>query len=139
MVPWELMESVRTDIDVELNRLVEMQKKIEDDHERKKLEIAEEHKRNKAELEDILKEIEDQHNKLLEDAVEKLIQKLPPRVVRYRNRINLKSNLKSGFSVCSIVAFSEEKFMRDFVLPYHEVMPSLYENYINATGLKFKC
>nr|GEV82066.1 hypothetical protein [Tanacetum cinerariifolium] len=78
----ELMESVRTDIDVELNRLVEMRKQIEDDHERKKLEIAEEHKRNKAELEDIRKEIEDQRNKLVEDAVKKLIQKLPPRVVR---------------------------------------------------------
>ncbi|GJR78945.1 hypothetical protein Tco_0149730 [Tanacetum coccineum] len=40
MVPGELMESVRTDIDAELNRLVEMQKQIEDDHERKKLEIT---------------------------------------------------------------------------------------------------
>ncbi|GJS44251.1 transposase, Ptta/En/Spm [Tanacetum coccineum] len=82
MVPGELMESVRTDIDAELNRLVEMRKQIEDDHERKKLEIAEEHKRNKAELEDMSKKIEDQHDKLVEDAVKKLIQKLPPRVVR---------------------------------------------------------
>ncbi|GKG17542.1 hypothetical protein Tco_0362499, partial [Tanacetum coccineum] len=55
---------------------------IEDDHERKKLGIAEEHKGNKAELEDMSKKIEDQHDKLVEDAVKKLIQKLPPRVVR---------------------------------------------------------
>nr|GEW97398.1 hypothetical protein [Tanacetum cinerariifolium] len=50
MVPRELMESMRTNIDSELNRLVEMRKQIEDDHERKKLELAEEHKRNKVEL-----------------------------------------------------------------------------------------
>ncbi|GKG03156.1 hypothetical protein Tco_0310792, partial [Tanacetum coccineum] len=78
----ELMESVKTDIDAELSRLVEMRKHIEDDHERKKLELAEEHKRKKAELEDMSKKIEDQHDKLVEDAVKKLIQKLPPRVVR---------------------------------------------------------
>nr|GEX09793.1 hypothetical protein [Tanacetum cinerariifolium] len=46
MVLGELMESMRTDIYAELNRLVEMQKQIEDDHERKNLEIAEEYKRN---------------------------------------------------------------------------------------------
>nr|GEU39924.1 hypothetical protein [Tanacetum cinerariifolium] len=69
MVPGELMESVRTTIDAELNRLVEMRKNIEDDHERKKLELAEEHKRNKAELEYMRKEIEDQRDKLVEDAV----------------------------------------------------------------------
>nr|GEV91385.1 hypothetical protein [Tanacetum cinerariifolium] len=57
MVPGELMEPVRTDIDAELNRLVEMRKQIKDDHEWKKLEIAEEHKRNKAELEDMRKKL----------------------------------------------------------------------------------
>ncbi|GJX22886.1 hypothetical protein Tco_0227331 [Tanacetum coccineum] len=78
----ELMESVKTAIDAELSRLVEMRKHIEDDHERKKLELAEEHKRKKAELEDMRKEIEDQRDRLVEDAVKKLIQKLPRRVVR---------------------------------------------------------
>ncbi|GJW93864.1 hypothetical protein Tco_0173536 [Tanacetum coccineum] len=66
MVPGELMEFVRTDIDAKLNRLVEIRKQIKDDHERKKLEIAEEHKRNKAELEDMRNEIEDQRDKLVE-------------------------------------------------------------------------
>ncbi|PWA43320.1 transposase, Ptta/En/Spm [Artemisia annua] len=49
MVPTELMESVKTAIDAEMKRLVEMRKQIGDDHERKKLELAEEHKKNKAE------------------------------------------------------------------------------------------
>ncbi|GKC62802.1 hypothetical protein Tco_1095400 [Tanacetum coccineum] len=73
MVPVKLMESVRTTIEGELNRLVEMRKNKEDDHEWKKLKLAEEHRRNKAELEYMRKEIEDQHDKLVEDAVEKLI------------------------------------------------------------------
>ncbi|GJZ66711.1 hypothetical protein Tco_0623407 [Tanacetum coccineum] len=81
---WELMESVRNAIDCELNRLVEKRKHIEDDQERKKLEIGEEHKRNKVKLEDMrnemCKEIEDQRDKLVEDVVQKLIQKLPPEV-----------------------------------------------------------
>ncbi|GJZ36213.1 hypothetical protein Tco_0582030 [Tanacetum coccineum] len=72
-VPWKLMKSVRTTKDAELNWLVEMPKHIEADHERKKLELAEEHKRNKAEPEDMRKEIEDQRDKLVEDAVEKLL------------------------------------------------------------------
>ncbi|GKC54473.1 hypothetical protein Tco_1077218 [Tanacetum coccineum] len=83
---WELMESVRNAIDCELNRLVEKRKHIEDDQERKKLEIGEEHKRNKVKLEDMrnemCKEIEDQRDKLVEDVVQKLIQKLPPEVVK---------------------------------------------------------
>ncbi|GJY36097.1 hypothetical protein Tco_0421475 [Tanacetum coccineum] len=83
--------------DVELNRLVEMQKQIEDDHERKKLEIVEEHKTNKAELEDMRKEIEDQRDKLVEDAIEKLIQKLTPRVGRTGN--SSKSEGKKGSSI----------------------------------------
>ncbi|GKC82137.1 hypothetical protein Tco_1137854, partial [Tanacetum coccineum] len=54
VVLWELMEYVKTAIDAKLSRVVKMRKHIEDDHERKKLELAEEHKRNKAELEDTL-------------------------------------------------------------------------------------
>ncbi|PWA86452.1 transposase, Ptta/En/Spm [Artemisia annua] len=45
MVPMELMESVKTAIDVEMKCLVEMRKQSEDDHERKKLELVEEHKK----------------------------------------------------------------------------------------------
>ncbi|GKE70709.1 mitochodrial transcription termination factor [Tanacetum coccineum] len=74
------------------------------------------------------------HPKLLVYSLEKRV------VSRYRVWASLlDSNLKSGFLVCSIVTLSEEKFMRDFVLSYREVVPSLYENYINATGLKIKC
>ncbi|PWA42471.1 mitochodrial transcription termination factor [Artemisia annua] len=74
------------------------------------------------------------HPKLLVYSLEKRI------VPRYRVWANLLDhNLKSGFSVSTIVALSEEKFMRDFVLPYHEVVPGLYKNYVNATGLKVKC
>ncbi|GKC81062.1 mitochodrial transcription termination factor [Tanacetum coccineum] len=74
------------------------------------------------------------HPKLLVYSLEKRV------VPRYRVWASLlDSNLKSGFSVCTIVALSEEKFMREFVLPYREVVPCLYENYINATGLKIKC
>lgn len=74
------------------------------------------------------------HPKLLVYSLEKRI------VPRYRVWASLlDNNLKSGVSVCTIVALSEEKFVKDFVLPYREVVPSLYENYINATGLKIKC
>ena len=86
MVPTDLMEYVKTAIDAQMKRLVEMRKKIEDDRERKKLELAEEHKRNKAEIEEMRnemrKEIDDQRDRLVEDAVQKLIEKLPPRVVK---------------------------------------------------------
>ena len=82
MVPTELMESVKTAIDAEMKWLVEMRKQIEDDHERRKLELAEEHKKNKAEIEEMRKEIDDQRDKLVEDAVQMLIEKLPPRFVK---------------------------------------------------------
>ncbi|GJX02555.1 mitochodrial transcription termination factor [Tanacetum coccineum] len=39
----------------------------------------------------------------------------------------------------AVVARSEEKFVKDFVLPYCEVVPCLYESYTNATGQKIKC
>nr|GEV07724.1 transcription termination factor MTEF1, chloroplastic-like isoform X1 [Tanacetum cinerariifolium] len=69
------------------------------------------------------------HPKLLVYSLEKRV------VPRYRVWASLlESDLKSGFLVCTIVALSEEKFMKDFVLPYREVVPCLYENYINATG-----
>ena len=74
------------------------------------------------------------HPKLLVYSLEKRI------VPRYRVWVSLlDNNLKSGLSVSTIVAYSQEKFTRDFVLPYREVVPSLYENYVNATGLKIKC
>ena len=58
MVPTELMESVKTAIDAEMKRLVKIWKQIDDDNERKKLELAEEHKKNKAEIEEMRKEID---------------------------------------------------------------------------------
>ncbi|GJT67438.1 hypothetical protein Tco_1018918 [Tanacetum coccineum] len=66
----------------ETKRLIEQMKNYKapeedgsDDYEQKNLELAEEHKRNMVELEDMRKEIEDQHGKLVEEAVEKHIQK----------------------------------------------------------------
>ncbi|GJX96682.1 mitochodrial transcription termination factor [Tanacetum coccineum] len=65
-----------------------------------------------------------------------LVYSLEKRVIpRYKVLASLKekSALKSKLSFCSVVALSEEKFVRDFVLPYCEVVPSLYENYTKST------
>ncbi|GJV88508.1 transcription termination factor MTERF5, chloroplastic-like protein [Tanacetum coccineum] len=71
------------------------------------------------------------HPKLLVYSLEKRV------IPRYKVLASLKEKnvLKSKLSLCSVVALSEEKFVRDFVLPYCEVVPSLCENYINSTGL----
>lgn len=45
-----------------------------------------------------------------------------------------KKLLKNNFSLCSVVAFSEVNFVKDFVAPYHEFVPHLLEAYTNATG-----
>ncbi|KVI07245.1 Mitochodrial transcription termination factor-related protein, partial [Cynara cardunculus var. scolymus] len=45
-----------------------------------------------------------------------------------------KKLLKYNFSLCSVVALSEVKFLDDFVLPYCDFVPHLYEAYPNATG-----
>ncbi|PWA58277.1 mitochodrial transcription termination factor [Artemisia annua] len=75
------------------------------------------------------------HPKLLVYSLEKRV------IPRYQVLASLKEKnvLESRSSLCSVVALSEEKFMKDFVLPYREVVPSLYENYTNATDKKIKC
>ncbi|GJT19292.1 transcription termination factor MTERF5, chloroplastic-like protein [Tanacetum coccineum] len=73
------------------------------------------------------------HPKLLVYSLEKRV------VPRYQVWVTLwvKGLLKNRwFSLCSLVALSEEKFVRDFVLPYCEVVPSLHEDYTNSTCLK---
>ncbi|KAL8199947.1 hypothetical protein R6Q57_013515 [Mikania cordata] len=45
-----------------------------------------------------------------------------------------KKLLKNNFSLCSVSALSVEKFIKDFVMPYNEFVPNLYEAYTNATG-----
>ncbi|GJT64106.1 mitochodrial transcription termination factor [Tanacetum coccineum] len=69
------------------------------------------------------------HPKLLVYSLEKRV------IPRYKVLASLKEKnvLKSKLSLCSVVALSEEKFVRDFVLPYCEVVPSLYENYTKST------
>lgn len=52
---------------------------LEDEHERKKAEREDDHERKKAELEAIQKDIDNQRDKLVEDAVQK---KLPHRIVQ---------------------------------------------------------
>nr|XP_043611982.1 uncharacterized protein LOC122583666 [Erigeron canadensis] len=73
MVPREIIESLKVGevgvVDVE-------------EQERKKAELAEDHERKKAELEAIRKDIDNQRDKLVEDAVRKIMQKLPPGVTR---------------------------------------------------------
>ncbi|GKA85093.1 mitochodrial transcription termination factor, partial [Tanacetum coccineum] len=57
-----------------------------------------------------------------------LLYSLEKRVVpRYKVLASLKEKnvLKSKLSLCSVVALSEEKFVRDFVLPYCEVVPNI--------------
>ncbi|PWA33009.1 Rho GTPase [Artemisia annua] len=78
----DLVKSVKAAIEAEKTQLVKMRKDIAEDHERKKLELANEHERNKAEQEAMRKEIDDHRDKLVEDAVRKLIEKLPPQVAR---------------------------------------------------------
>ncbi|GJR81425.1 transcription termination factor MTERF5, chloroplastic-like protein [Tanacetum coccineum] len=75
------------------------------------------------------------HPKLLVYSLEKRI------VPRYQVLASLKEKnvLKSKLSLNTAVSLSEEKFVKDFVLPYREVVPCLYESYTNATGQKVKC
>ncbi|KAI3706165.1 hypothetical protein L1987_76423 [Smallanthus sonchifolius] len=44
-----------------------------------------------------------------------------------------KKVLKNNYSLCSVVALSEENFIKDFVLPYREFVPHLFEVYTKAT------
>ncbi|KAI3507212.1 hypothetical protein L1887_22078 [Cichorium endivia] len=68
-----------------------------------------------------------------------LVYSLEKRVIP-RNKVleilKKKKILKNNFSLCSIVALSEVKFVKDFVVPYREFVPNLYEAYINGTGHK---
>ncbi|GKA85097.1 mitochodrial transcription termination factor [Tanacetum coccineum] len=66
-----------------------------------------------------------------------LVYSLGKRVIpRYKVLASLKDKnvLKSKLSFCMVVALSE-KFVRDFVLPYCEFVPSIYENYTKSTRL----
>ncbi|GJV10402.1 RNA-directed DNA polymerase, eukaryota, reverse transcriptase zinc-binding domain protein [Tanacetum coccineum] len=71
------------------------------------------------------------HPKLLVYSLEKRV------IPRYKVLASLKEKnvLKSKLSFCTVVALSEEKFVRDFVLPYCEFVPSIYENYTKSTAL----
>ncbi|GJX02556.1 transcription termination factor MTERF5, chloroplastic-like protein [Tanacetum coccineum] len=75
------------------------------------------------------------HPKVLEYSLEKRI------VPRYQVLASLKEKnvLKSKLSLYTAVGLSKEKFVKDFVLPYREVVPCLFESYTNATGQKIKC
>ena len=71
MVPRELMESLKANVEAEISQLTDMRKELKEDHERKK-----------AELEAMQKDIDNQRDKLVEDVMQKLIEKLPPVVAR---------------------------------------------------------
>ncbi|GJZ55516.1 transcription termination factor MTERF5, chloroplastic-like protein [Tanacetum coccineum] len=72
------------------------------------------------------------HPKLFVYSLEKRV------IPRYKVLASLKENnvLKNKLSLYTVVALSEEKFVTDFVLPYREVVPCLYESYTNAIGQK---
>ncbi|GJS08519.1 transcription termination factor MTERF5, chloroplastic-like protein [Tanacetum coccineum] len=71
------------------------------------------------------------HPKLLVYSLEKRV------IPRYKVLASLKENnvLKNKLSLYTVVALSEEKFVTDFVLPYREVVPCLYESYTNAIAI----
>ncbi|KAF5805706.1 putative transcription regulator mTERF family [Helianthus annuus] len=70
------------------------------------------------------------HPKLLVYSLEKRVM---PRT-QVLNVLRENKLLKKNFSLCSIAALSEEKFLKDFVLPYREFVPHLFEAYTKATG-----
>ncbi|KAF5810411.1 putative transcription regulator mTERF family [Helianthus annuus] len=66
-----------------------------------------------------------------------LVYSLEKRVMPRKQVLNIlkeKKVLKSNFSLCSVAALSEEKFIKDFVLPYREFVPHLFEAYTKAAG-----
>nr|XP_043617167.1 transcription termination factor MTERF2, chloroplastic-like [Erigeron canadensis] len=68
-----------------------------------------------------------------------IVYSLKRRVIPRYNVLEVlkeKKVLKSKFSLCSVVALSEEKFVKDYVLPFSEGVPHLYETYTKATGYK---
>ncbi|GKA07460.1 mitochondrial Rho GTPase 2-like protein, partial [Tanacetum coccineum] len=71
----EVMESLKAAIEYEKIKLAKIRKEIEEDHEHKKLELAKEHEKHKAELDAMRKEFDDHWDKLVEDAMRKLIEK----------------------------------------------------------------
>ncbi|CAI9303743.1 unnamed protein product [Lactuca saligna] len=76
MVPRELMDSLRAN--AEKDQLLDMRKELDEDHARKMDELEEDHARKKAELEAMRNDID----KVVEDAMQRLIEKLPAGVAR---------------------------------------------------------
>lgn len=76
MVPRELMDSLRAN--AEKNQLLDMRKELDEDHARKMAELEENHATKKAELEAMRNDID----KVVEDAMQRLIEKLPAGVAR---------------------------------------------------------
>ncbi|CAI9303744.1 unnamed protein product [Lactuca saligna] len=76
MVPRELMDSLRAN--AEKDQLLDMRKELDEDHARKMDELEEDHASKKAELEAMRNDID----KVVEDAMQRLIEKLPAGVAR---------------------------------------------------------
>ena len=88
MLPREIMDSLREN--VEKDHLLDMRKKLEEehatkkaeleeDHARKKAELQEDHARNKAELEAMRNDID----KVVDAKMQKIIEKLPPPIAQF--------------------------------------------------------
>ncbi|KAL4586571.1 hypothetical protein LXL04_011208 [Taraxacum kok-saghyz] len=88
MLPREIMDSLREN--VEKDHLLDMRKKLEEDHAtkkaeleedhaRKKAELQEDHARNKAELEAMRNDID----KVVDAKMQMIIEKLPPGIAKF--------------------------------------------------------
>ncbi|PWA43023.1 transposase, Ptta/En/Spm [Artemisia annua] len=78
-VPREIVKSPTVSLEVEKGQSAHMQKELEANYERRISELKEDHARQ---LEAIQKQNEDDCEKLVEDAVRKILGKIPPEVIR---------------------------------------------------------
>ncbi|KAL2904528.1 WD repeat-containing protein pop1 [Bienertia sinuspersici] len=75
VVPDEVMDALRADIQNEKTEIVDMRKELESDYERKKAELEANHAKK-------MEEFDKTKDKMVQDVLEKLISKLPTNVVR---------------------------------------------------------
>ena len=78
-VPREIVKSLTVSLEIEKGQSDHMQTELEANYERRISELKEDHARQ---LEAIQKQTEDDREKLVEDAVRKILGKIPPEVIR---------------------------------------------------------
>lgn len=78
-VPREIVKSPTVSLEVEKGQSSHMERELEANYEKRISELKEDHARQ---LEAIQKKTEDDREKLVEDAVRKILEKIPPEVIR---------------------------------------------------------